>query len=126
MSKADKDMLMNAVRNFGHLFKAVIPDTAAIEFGSDQTKSQSSDAFERYIDYWNTELSIRVLGQTGTTNKLDKGSYGAIQALDAVRGDIMQADLIMVEGAMNEIINRLVLLNGFDLNNIPKFKFIEG
>jgi phage gp29-like protein len=123
MSKADKDMLMNAVRNFGHLFKAVIPDNAVIEFGSDQTKSQTSDVFERYIDYWNTELSIRVLGQTGTTNKLDKGSYGAIEALEAVRNDVVRADLIMVEAAMNEIISRLCALNGFD--KPPKFKFAE-
>ena len=123
MSKTDKEMLMNAVRNFGHLFKAVIPDTAVIEFGSDQTKSQTSDTFERYIDFWNTEISIRVLGQTGTTNKLDKGSYGAIEALEAVRNDIMRADMMIVEGAMNELIKRLCTLNGLDES--PKFKFID-
>jgi phage gp29-like protein len=51
---------------------------------------------------WNAELSKIVLGQTGTTELGDVGSYSATKVMDLVRGDIKTADGKSISEAFEE------------------------
>lgn len=123
MNDEDRAVLETAVRNFGHLFNAMIPKEADMVFSGDGNKSGSTDMLKNYQEFWNTEMSIRVLGQTGTTNDLKGGSYAAVDALEAVRYDIVLGDLIIASRAVNRLNRRLKELNGDKIKELPVFKF---
>lgn len=123
MNDQDRAVLENAVRNFGHLFNALIPKESEMNFSGDGNKSGSTDMLKNYQDFWNTEMSLRLLGQTGTTSKLDGGSYAAINALEGVRHDIILGDLIVSARAVNNLNRLLKAVNPDKIKELPMFKF---
>jgi len=125
ISKPDREKFVTAVKQFGHLFRGVIPNGATIEFLTDQSKSSSSTMFQEYVEYWNKEISIRVLGQSLTTDIGSVGSKAASQTHDEVRHDIAVADMLLVKQVMNELIRRLVVMNFGEVSEFPKFSFEE-
>jgi len=64
-----------------------------------------------------------VLGQNLTTSLDNKGSYAAAQVHNAVRHDIIQGDLNLIEGTMNRLIKKVIDLNFADVKEYPKFNF---
>lgn len=125
ISKKDRESFINAVKNFGVLFRGVIPNGASIDFLNDQAKGSSTAMFQDYVDYWNKEISIRVLGQSLTTDIGNVGSKAASQTHDEVRHDIAIADMLLVKQAMNELIRRIIVLNMGELSEYPDFSFAE-
>lgn len=125
ISKPDREKFVTAVKNFGHLFRGVIPNGATIEFLSDQSKSSSGAMFQSYVEYWNKEISIRVLGQSLTTDIGNVGSKAASQTHDEVRHDIAVADMLLVKQTMNELIRRIIFLNFGEVSEYPDFSFNE-
>lgn len=123
MDDDSKSVLENAVRNFGHLFNALIPKDADMIFSGDGNKTGSTDMLKNYQEFWNTEMSLRILGQTGTTNNLKGGSFAAVEALEGVRYDIILGDLLIAARAVNKMNKRLMKLNPDKIKELPIFKF---
>ncbi|MDI6804931.1 MAG: DUF935 family protein [Bacteroidota bacterium] len=125
MSKPDRDALINAVKNFGNLFKAVIPNTATVDLLNDSNKLSSSDIYSNYVKYWNDEMSIRTLGQAMTTDTGQGGSYAKAIVGNYVRYDIKAGDLSLITRAVNQLIKKLLDINFASVSNYPKFSFTQ-
>lgn len=121
---ATKNNLANAVKNFGNLFYATFPNTCEIKTPFD-VNAASNDVYKTFIEYWNEQTSIRVIGQTLTTKTGSTGSYAAAKIHDTVRKDILAADMLLVKNTMTELLQRIVRLN-FGLEDYEiEFSFIE-
>lgn len=127
MSESDKAKLRNAIKNFGNHFRMTVSKDADIEFITDTNKSSSSDIFHTTVNYWDDKISIRVLGQTLTTQLGSSGSYAASKTHEAVREDLLRADISVVQKAVNELIKKVCDLN-FDMSNreYPVFTLPES
>lgn len=123
MSKADRDALWNAINNFGNLFRAMIPNTAEVMALSDNSKGTSGSLFEQYVDYWNNELAIRVLGQPSTTETSSVGSYARAKVGKEISEDINRADIALVEEALNGLIKKIIDLNFESVSQYPVVVF---
>jgi phage gp29-like protein len=124
MNKEDRNTLYNAVKNYGNLFKAIIPNSADIQVQGDPNKQSSSEIYLSYVEWWNEEITIRVLGQNLTT-QVSEGSRAAAQVHDKVRDDILKSDMKLVEMTVNELIRRVVDMNYSSVKVYPEFKFAE-
>lgn len=125
MSQTDRNKLETAVEKFGHLFRMLIPAGAEMDVLSDTSKGATKDAFDNYIAYWNKELTIRVLGQSLTTDIGNVGSKAASQTHDEVRRDIMVSDMLLVKRAVNKLVRNLIKLNYGDQPEYITFSFEE-
>ncbi len=123
MNQHDKNSLILAIQNLKNNASAVVPGEADIIFRGDENKGEGSAIFNSNIDFWNNEITIRVLGQNLTTSLDNKGSYAAAQVHNAVRHDIIQGDLNLIEGTMNRLIKKVIDLNFADVKEYPKFNF---
>lgn len=123
MSKLDRDALWNAVKNFGNLFKAMIPNTAKLNTVSDQSKGATSNVFSDYIKYWDDSLSIRVLGEAMTTDTGEGGSFAKAKVGKEVSEDKKAADRILIKAAFNGLIKKLLDINYASVREYPKFEF---
>lgn len=126
MNKTDKAKLFEAVRNWGNLFKATIPKECEIELITDTAKASTQSLFERYIDYWDKNIGIRVLGQSLTTDIGNVGSKAAAQTHDEVREDLKIADMILITTVVNKLIRRLIDFNYPSMKEYPMFEFEEA
>jgi phage gp29-like protein len=124
MNADERSVLYTAIKNWGRLYKLMVPNTAEIDLLTDQTKSQTGNLFGEYIDFWNTEATIRVLGQNLTTAISDQGSRAAAEVHDTVREDLVEADMTVVTEGMNEIVERLGMIN-FPGKQLPVWRFKE-
>jgi len=88
------------------------------------TRSTSVGLYKELIRYCNAEISKALLSQTLTT-ELDMGSYAASQTHFRIRKEVIQADIRLVERAMNEIIKYIMELN-FNEINYPLFKIKQN
>jgi len=116
MGTDDKNRLISAVDNYGTLLKLIVPDGTSLDTLGDKDKSGSGQLFSEYTGYWNTEIAIRVLGQslsTGTGGGTGMGgsSYALGKVHNAVREDLVIADMMLVKRAVNQLIQRLVMMN---------------
>jgi len=123
LNQHDKNSLSNAVQNLKHNASVVIPAEADIIFRGDENKGETSNLFDNNIEFWNNEITIRVLGQNLTTSLGSQGSYAAAQVHNAVRADIIQSDLSLIENTMNSLIKKTIDLNFSDVKSYPKFLF---
>jgi len=123
---AQYSSLVDAVKNLGFNSYAVLPNTAKIEYLSDSNSGNSSELFNSFTDYWNQQASIRVLGQTLTTQmQSSSGSYAAAKVHDQVRHDILTADRISVRDAVNALIRRVMDMNHAKVTEYPCFEWNE-
>ena len=125
MNKEDKITLWNAVQNFGNLFKALIPNTAELTTLSDPQKQASGSLFETYMKFWNDELSIRILGQAMTTDTGSGGSFAKAQVGNFIREDLMSGDMALIAQTVNQLIKLIIDINFANVEDYPKFKFVE-
>jgi len=123
LNQHDKNSLMLAIQNLKNNASAVIPNEADIVFRGDENKGQGSAVFNSNIEFWNNEITIRVLGQHLTTSLDNNGSYAAAQVHNAVRQDILLSDLYLIEDTMNRLIKKTVDLNFPEAKEYPKFTF---
>lgn len=123
MNKIDKTALETAVKNFGNLFKAIIPNTAKLDLLNDNNKLSSSTLYLDYIKFWNDELSIRYLGQAMTTDTGQGGSFAKAQVGNYVRQDIKAGDLSLITQSVNELIKKIIDINFANVKSYPVFSF---
>lgn len=123
LNQHDKNSLMLAIQNLKNSASAVIPDEADIIFRGDENKGEGSAVFNSNIDFWNNEITIRVLGQNLTTSLNGNGSYAAAKVHNVVREDIIKSDLRLIENTMNSLLKKVIDLNYAEVKEYPKFIF---
>jgi len=84
------------------------------------SSSVSVNIYKELIDFCNTEISKAILSQTLTTELNGVGSYAAGAVHYDVLNSIIEADKVMVEKAVNRVLEYAVSLN-FDTDEMPKF-----
>lgn len=98
-SEADIAALKQAVKELAGTTSATLPAGADIKL---LVPGQVGSAHGDLRVVLNADISKVVLGQTGTTELGDKGSYAAVKVHDLVRGDILADD----GASISETINR--------------------
>ena len=102
---------------------AAVPEGNQVELiqaGSSSGKVSYGDM----LHFANGEISKAILGQTLTTEINEVGSYSAAQTHFAVRKEIIEEDQRLVQQALNELINHVAVINGFE-KPLPEFVLIE-
>lgn len=89
--KAEIEILKNAVSEFGRENRMVKSKLSTIEFPEPRSSSAKELPHERYINMWDNQMLIAVLGQSGTTISTP-GKLGEEKEKGDVRDDIMHAD----------------------------------
>ena len=127
MSKEDKKKFSDAIKNFGNHFRMTVPKDADVSFVTDGNKGTAADIFHQTLGYWDNKISIRVLGQTLTTELGKNGSFAAAKTHNTVREDLLRADITVFQRAMNELIKKVCDMN-FDMTNkeYPRFALPES
>lgn len=115
----------NAIKEMGNLAYAVIPKSFEIEFPGDSNKASTTNLFDKYLQYIDDAISVRVLGQTLTTKIGEKGSYSAAQVHKTVKEEVEQSDMKLVEMTINELIARVMKMNYSKVPEMPRFEYIS-
>ncbi|MBS1186719.1 MAG: hypothetical protein H6R04_737 [Burkholderiaceae bacterium] len=108
------DMVQDAV--------AVIPDDSSVEIVEAQGKGGSAGVFERLLMFCRSEVNIALLGQNQTSEA--NSTNASAQAGFQVTRDIRDADKLLVEDTLNELIGWIHDLN-FGDGVLPKFQMWE-
>jgi len=126
MNDTEKKKFRDAIENFGKIYRMTIPKDAEVDFLSDQQKSASGQIFRDKVDYEETKVSIRILGQNLTTQVTKEGTRAASDVHNDVRQDLIYSDMIVTEFSINELISRIEDVN-FDMNGKERtvFEFPE-
>jgi phage gp29-like protein len=112
------------VKNIKNHAGITLPDGFAVELLEAQ-RSGSIDTFERFAKWLENGMAIAILGQTGTTESSDSGSYAKVAAQDIVRQDIIKADITFLESVINDYLIRwLVDYNFENVKDYPKWHII--
>jgi phage gp29-like protein len=125
MSKSDRELLKQAIENFGNLYRAMIPNTAEITTVGDLQKQSSGSLYETFTRYWNDEISIRILGQAMTTDTGQGGSFAKAQVGNLVREDIQSGDRMLITSTLNAISKKIIDINFTNVSaeDYPIFAF---
>lgn len=120
-SQADKEALIQAIRNIGADAAGVISKETEIQF-IESVRSEGL-LYDRLAKFCNAEISKAVLGQTLTTEVGDSGSRALGDTHNLVRHDLLEADSKALEKTLRrDLIRPLVEFNlGADVA-IPYFK----
>lgn len=122
----DIRQLENGVKDFASNSWAVLSKNSEIIFPGDSGgKKQTSDLFSTFVEFYNSSVSIRVLGQTLTTSVGDKGSYAAANIHNTVREDILNSDIMLIEDSLNRLSRELIDMNFSGVTDYPVFRFPE-
>ena len=123
---ADREALLQAVRNLGADAAGIISKNTEIEFVETSNRlSGSSNPFQVLADFCNREMSKAILGQTLTTDTSGStGTYGAAKVHSQVRSDLTVADAQCLGQTLREqLLRPLVGFNfGWD-KPVPWFRF---
>ncbi|MCK9376213.1 MAG: DUF935 domain-containing protein [Syntrophobacterales bacterium] len=124
-SPADRDSLVQAIRNLGSDAAGVISKSTEIEFVEATSRSAGVNPYQLMAEFCNREMSKAVLGQTLTTDTAGStGTYAAATVHGQVRRDLVEADAQALAATLREqLLRPLVGFNfGWD-KSIPWFRF---
>jgi phage gp29-like protein len=124
-SPADRDALIQAIRNLGSDAAGVISKATEIEFVEAASRSGGANPYQLMAEFCNREMSKAVLGQTLTTDTTGStGTYAAAGVHAQVRRDLVDADAQALAATLREqLLRPLVGFNfGWD-KPIPWFRF---
>ncbi len=121
-TEAQKEVLLKALRMIGTDAAAMIPESMQLEFVKTAVGG-SSDMYESKSDWFDRQVTMAVLGQTGTTELKGAGSYAAANVHDSVRNDIRRADLAQLRATLNQqLVVPIVAFNRGPQKAYPKIK----
>ncbi|MBM4274583.1 MAG: DUF935 domain-containing protein [Deltaproteobacteria bacterium] len=125
---AEREALIQAIRNLGSDAAGVISKTTEIEFVEAASRS-GVNPYQAMAEFCNREMSKAVLGQTLTTDTAGAtGTYAAARVHAQVRRDLVEADAQALAATLREqLLRPLVGFNfGWD-RPLPwlRFKFEE-
>jgi phage gp29-like protein len=125
-SPADREALIQAIRNLGSDAAGVISKNTEIEFVEATSRlSGNSNPYQVLAEFCNREMSKAILGQTLTTDTTGTtGTYAAARVHSQVRRDLVQADAQALAQTLREqLLRPLVGFNfGWD-KPVPWFRF---
>ena len=124
-SPADREALVQAIRNLGSDSAGVISKSTEIEFVEAASRSGSVNPYQLMADFCNREMSKAVSGQTLTTDTTGStGTYAAASVHAEVRRDLVEADAQALAVTLREqLLRPLVGFNfGWD-KPVPWFRF---
>lgn len=124
-SQPEIDKLMDNVVSMVQDAVLAIPADAEMQIVEAAGKGASAEVFDRLKDACNTEIATAILGQDGTTEVGNSGSYAAAQTLQDVRKDIVLTDARIVQKQRNIIVRWLVDLNFGASEPAPKYCYYE-
>ena len=121
-TKEDIATLKRAVAAIGSDVGAVIPDSMVIDIIESKTTSGTSEVYEKIADWSYKQLSKLVLGQTASAEGTP-GKLGDSQDQQAVRQDILKADVRQLEQTLNrDLVIPYVKFNFGTQERYPKLK----
>ena len=119
---SDIDDLLDSMEKMLGTAVAAIPDDSSIDLKESSSKGASSQAFNDFLRYCKSEISVALLGQDQTT-EADANRASATAGL-IVTEDIRNDDAVMVEGVFNQLLAWICDLN-FTVDTLPKFELYE-
>lgn len=115
----DIEALRRAVARMGATAAGIIPKSMEIEFVQLANIGGAANIFEKSADWWDSQVSKGVLGQTMTSD--DGSSLSQAQVHNEVRHDILQDDADTLEGTLNrDLLRPYVLLNWGEQERWPR------
>lgn len=120
------DHLWEAVYSMGNDSAAVISDNSMIELLEDKSGRKGADIYKDLIEIADMQISKAILGQTSTTETIEKGNYYTAKNHADVQRDRWISKLRLIEGWINtNIITPLIQLNlGIDdSTKIPRLVY---
>ena len=121
-TKEDIATLKRAVAAIGSDVGAVIPDSMVIDIIESKTTSGTSEVYEKIAEWSDKQLSKLVLGQTASAEGTP-GKLGDSQDQQAVRQDILKADVRQLEQTLNrDLVIPYVKFNFGTQERYPKLK----
>jgi phage gp29-like protein len=110
-SKADQDVLWQAVSSIAGDAAAIIPKGMDIEFVRSEAAQQNSKLYEERCSWIDQQLSKLILGQTTTTDAVS-GGHAVAKEHRLVQEDIERADAISLATTINrQLIVPMIALN---------------
>jgi len=114
-TEADKAALLSAVAGIGADMAGIIPNTTSIDFpfdGASGGRARQS-IHNSYLDYWNDQLAVLILGSTlGSEVRAGAGSKAAAEVHRGVEMSIVYSDAKRLEATLNrDLVKPLVDLN---------------
>ncbi len=104
----ERDNLLSQLESMVQDAVAVIPDDSSVDIVEGQ-KTSSSTIYAELLMYCRSEISIALLGQNQTT-EANSNKASATAGLEVTQ-DIRDADVSIIESAMNELIRWIVEVN---------------
>src|SRR5580658_313968 len=122
-SEQDKQALLNAVSRIGTDAAAIMPESMEIEF-TEAHQEGSSELYQHFCEYLDSQVSKAVLGQTLTTEMPKSGgSRAAAQVHEGVRRDILNADARRLSATLaRDLVRPIVELNMGPQARYPKIE----
>ncbi len=122
-NEKEKEALLDAINSIRNDYGIVLPEDQSLEFiETKKSGSTSYDPHKTFLEFANSEISKRILGQTLTTESSSTGSYAQSKVHYDILQSIVKADCKVIEEVINnQIIKPLVDLN-FD--NIKYYPYI--
>jgi phage gp29-like protein len=102
---------------------AVIPENVTVEILEAQGKSSSSDIYNNFINYMDSQISKVWLGHSAAADSTS-GKLGNENMAEQVRDDLIKSDSRMIENGFNDVIEKLVKINFGDVPR-PVFQLYE-
>ena len=116
-----------ALSTFANELKVLVQDAVIAVSGNRQveileSKNQkgSNDGFKTLCDFMDSQMSKTILGHTLSTDSGDKASYAATRGALTVRNDLQKRDITMVRAIWNDIVNLVMMRNGYIDTPRPK------
>ncbi|WP_329804397.1 phage portal protein family protein, partial [Flavobacterium facile] len=101
------DMMQNMVSNHW----AVLKGNEKIEIANTGAATRY-EIFSKLMEFMNSEISKRILGQDGTTDASATGTFGSLKVMQGVTDDRHESDRTEIKNLINkELIPRLILLS---------------
>ncbi|MFH1684064.1 MAG: DUF935 family protein [Candidatus Margulisiibacteriota bacterium] len=101
-AKEQRSKLLDAIKAIQTETAIVIPDTMQVELM--EAARQGDGSYLAACEYFDRQISKRVLGQTLTTEIGSQGSYAASQTHNEVRQDIIEADADLLDAYLNKVL----------------------
>ncbi|MBO8183325.1 MAG: DUF935 family protein [Archaeoglobus sp.] len=114
-TESDVRKLEEGVHNLGSDASAIIPESTKIEF-PDISKSGSIEAFDKFREACDREISNTILSQNITSSSGKFGTYGTAVTANGVTLEVAQTDAKRLLHIVNDLINTIIKINFGDIN----------
>lgn len=125
--KIDGNADATDLQNFADDLRVLVQDAVIavsgnrdVEILESKNKAGSNDGFKTLADFMDSQMSKAVLGHTLSTDSGDKASYAATKGALTVRNDIQKKDITMVRSIWGDVINLIMMRNGYIDTPRPK------